>query len=192
MEWWQVVLILVATTVLGVCIGILLYYLYLRFILKRDASLLSTLTLLFSPKKLKTRPVVEEQQIVVEEQQNLMAPDLLAEIEHNCNIASHPLGEKLLPLETRVWDGQQHEVNKLPTKLRDELQQVYNDIDLVNTLVWLSTKLGRRSPHSDKSYMMLCSIIVQRLNIVKKTGQVKEEGVKIEAGEILGEGQEGD
>lgn len=185
MERWQVAMILLAILVLGIFIGILLYYLYLRFILKRDAGLLDTLTLLFAPKKLKTDPVREEQQ-------NLMAPDLLAEIEHNYNIASQPLGEKLLPLETRVWEAQQHEVDKLPANLRDELQQVYNDIDSVNTLVWLSTKLRRRSPDLDKTYMMLCSIITERLNLVEKTSQVEEEGVKVEAGEILGEDQEGD
>ncbi len=161
MEWWQVVLILLAITVLGVCIGILLYYLYVRFILKRDASLLSTLTSLFIPKKPKTDPLGEEQP-------NFIAPDLLAEIEHNHTIASHPLREKLLPLERQVWDGQQHEVNNLPANLRDELQQVYNDIDSFNMLVWFSTKFGRRSPDLDKTYMMLCSIIVQRLDIVRR------------------------
>ena len=80
MEWWQVVLILLATVVLGIFIGILLYYLILRFILKRDANLLGTLTLLFVPKRLRRRLVVEkqqleveEQQLLVEEKQNLMA-----------------------------------------------------------------------------------------------------------------------
>jgi len=184
MEWWQAVMILLATIVLGVFIGILLDYLSLRFILKRDASLLSTLTLLFAPKKLKTDPVVEEQQ-------NLMAPDLLAEIEHNRNIASQPLREKLLPLETRVWEAQQHEVDKLPANLRYESQQVYIDIGLVNNLVWLSTEFGRRSPDLDKTYMRLCNIVAERLDRVKKTGQAVEDGVKVEAGEVFREGQEG-
>ena len=179
MEWWQVVMILLGTVFLGIFISVLLYYLYLRFILKRDATLLDTLTLLFAPKKLRTHPVVKEKQLVVEEKQieveerqNLMAPDLLAEIEHNHNIASQPLGEKLLPLETRAWEAQQHEVDKLPAKLRDELKQVYIDIGLVNNLVWLSTELERRSPDSDKTYMMLCNVIAERLGRIKETGQV--------------------
>lgn len=182
MEWWQAAMILLAILVLGIFISILLYYLNLRFILKRDASLLNTLTLLFAPKKLRIHRVVEEQQ-------TLMAPGLLAEIEHNHNIASQPLGEKLLPLETRGWEAQQREVDKLPANLRDELQQVYVDIRLVNNLVWLSTELERRSPDSDKTYMMLCNIIAERLDRVKGTGQAVQDGVKVEAKEAKDRGQ---
>jgi hypothetical protein len=160
MEWWQAVMILLAILVLGTFLGILLDYLRLRFILKHDASLLSTLTLLFAPKKLRKHPVVEEHQ-------NLMASDLLTEIEYNHNIASQPLGEKLLPLETRVWEAQQHEVDKLPANLRDELQQVYIDIRLVNNVVWLSTALERRSSDLDQTYTKLCSTIAERLDRVK-------------------------
>lgn len=160
MEWWQAVMIFLVILVLGTSLGILLDYLRLRFILKHDASLLNTFTLLFAPTKLRTHPVVEEHQ-------NLTASDLLAEIEHNHNIASHPLGEKLLPLETRVWETQQHEVDKLPANLRDELQQVYIDIRLVNNLVWLSTALERRSSDLDQTYTKLCNAIAERLDRVK-------------------------
>ena len=80
-------------------------------------------------------------------------------------------------------DGQQHEVNKLPANLRDELQQVYNDIDSVNTLVWLSTKLRRRGPDLNKTYMMLCNVITERLGRIKETGQAVQDGVKVETGE---------
>jgi len=179
MEWWQVVIILLGTVFLGVFISVLLYYLYLRFILKRDVNLLDTLTLLFAPKKLRTHPVVKEKQLVVEEKQieveerqNLMAADLLAEIKHNHNTASQPLGEKLLPLETRVWDEQQHEVSKLPVSLREELHQVYIDIRMANSLVWLFTEFGRRSPDLYSNYAKLCNVIAERLDKIKDIGQV--------------------
>ena len=172
MEWWQVVLIVLATVVAGIFIAVLLYYLILRFILKRDANLLNTLTLLFAPKRLRTHPVVKEKQIEVEERQNLMAADLLAEIKHNYNTASQPLGEKLLPLETRVWDEQQHEVSKLPVSLREELHQVYIDIRMANSLVWLFTEFGRRSPDLYSNYAKLCNVIAERLDKINDIGQV--------------------
>jgi hypothetical protein len=171
MEWWQVILIVLTTVVLGIFIGILLYYLNLRFILKRDANLLDTLTLLFAPKRLRRRPVVEEQQLEIEEKQNLVPVDLLTEIEYNHKIANQSSMGKVLPLETRVWDAPQHGVNKLPVSLRDELQQVYIDIRMANSLVWLFTEFGRRSPDLYRNYARLCNEIAERLDRIKDIGQ---------------------
>jgi len=173
-EWWQIVLIFLASITAGAVVGAFLSYLYFRFVRKRQDTFLSTFTLLFAPRRLEATPVVKENP-------DLMPLNLLAEIKRNREIAAQPLGEKLLPFETRVWEAHQYEVGGLPANLRDELQQVYQDIRLVNSLVWLSTRLDRRTPDVDKNYIKLCATIVERLDKIKGTEPLVKEKAKREA-----------
>ena len=104
---------------------------------------------------------------VVEGLLESIAPDLVAEAENNHRIATEPWSDKLLPFQTRVWDARQDEVYKLPGNLREDLTQAYVDMRLANSIVWLSTELGRRSHNLDENYMKLCATIAVRLDRVK-------------------------
>ena len=104
---------------------------------------------------------------VAEEQPSLMMSDLLAEVKHNREIATRPLGDKLPPLETRVWDAHLYTVLELPANLRDDQEQVYIDIRLANSLVWLSTEFGRRTPDLNVNYVKLSAKIAEGLNKIK-------------------------
>ena len=72
--------------------------------------------------------------------------------------------DKLLPFRTDVWDAHQYEANELPAKLRDNLEQVYTDIRLANSVVWVSTEFGRRTGSMDEYYRYLCTSIVEKLD----------------------------
>ncbi len=118
----------------------------------------------------KVREAEEEERkeaAVVERLLESIAPDLVAEAENNHRIATEPWSDKLLPFQTRVWDARQDEVYKLPGNLREDLTQAYVDMRLANSIVWLSTELGRRSHNLDENYMKLCATIAVRLDRVK-------------------------
>ena len=142
MEWWQVVLIVLASVVAGLLVGGFLSYLILRFI---------------------KRPEVTS----VVEPLKLTAADLLAEVKHNHKLATEPLTGRLLSFQTGVWDARQYEFDKFPANLRDELERVYNDIRLANNLVWVSTEFNRRTPNLDEKYRKLCASIAERLDRIK-------------------------
>ena len=102
----------------------------------------------------------------VEEHLKSTADGLLAEVKNNRRIATEPLTDKLLPFQTDVWGTHQYEVDKLPANLRNELEQVYTDIRLANSIVWMSTEFNRRSQSLDEHYRQLCTSIAERLNRV--------------------------
>ncbi len=145
MNWWQIVLIVLVSVVVGLFVGGLLSYLMARF----------------SKKPLLNK---REAAAVVEEQLKCTLPELLAEIENNCRIATEPWTGNLLSFETQVCSTSQDELRSLPTKLRTDLTKAYDDIRLANGIVWLSTELGRRSHNLDENYIKLCANIVERLD----------------------------
>jgi len=104
---------------------------------------------------------------VVEEQLKFTAASLLAEVENNHRIATEPLTDKLLPFQSDAWGAHQYEVNKLPTNLRDDLEQVYTDISMANSIVWVSTEFNRRTQSLDTHYRQLCTSIAERLDRIK-------------------------
>ncbi len=165
MDWWQLVLIFLASIPVGIAIGSLITYLYLRFIEKRQIALLTPLTLLFT-KKRETLTVVKEQP--VKEQPKFTPPGLLTEVKHNLKIAGEPAEDGLSSFQTDVWDAQRYRVGDLPANLRDDLEQAYVDMHLANNLVWLSTEFGRRTPDLNENYMRLCASIAQRLDKIKQ------------------------
>ncbi len=143
MEWWQILLIGVASLVVGISLGALLDYLLKRFAKKREPTL------------------------VIEEQLKYTPPDLLEEIENNYKIATEPWTSKLLPFQTCVWDTHQGEVNELPANLREDLMQLYIDIRLANSIVRLSTEFNHRTNDLNGSYMRMCASIAGRLDRIK-------------------------
>lgn len=104
---------------------------------------------------------------VVEEQLKFTAASLFAEVKNNYRIATEPLTDKLLPFQSDAWGAHQYEVNKLPTNLRDDLEQVYTDISMANSIVWVSTEFNRRTQSLDMHYRQLCTSIAERLDRIK-------------------------
>ncbi len=184
MEWWQVVLILLVSVAGGILVGVLLSYLIRLstrkqvikklFSQKLSVSKLSirklfsqklSLSKLSVPKKLsisKREPVS-----AAGESSKLVAPDLFAEIENNHRISTEPDSNKLVSFQTQAWDAHQFEVGGLPADLREDLDQAYIDMRLANSLVWVSTELGRRSQSLDENYMKLRATIAERLHRIK-------------------------
>ena len=107
------------------------------------------------------------EEVGIEEQLKLPAAALLAEVKNNCRTATEPLTDKLLPFQTDIWDAHQYETNKLPAKLRENLEQVYTDIRLANSIVWVSTEFNRRSRSLDEHYQRLCTSIAERLDRIR-------------------------
>jgi len=101
-------------------------------------------------------------------------PGIVAEIESNYRIASEPWTGQLLSFQTGVWDVSPNKVNALPADLQEDLTQAYADIRLANSIVWLSTELGRRSSNLDENYTKLCISITTRFErivpLLKQSG----------------------
>ncbi len=101
------------------------------------------------------------------ENNKIDTPGLLAEVENNRMLANEPWTGKLIPFQTYVWNTNPAELNTLPASLREEMAQAYSDIQLANSIVWLATELGRRSPSLDENYMKLCTNIAARLETIE-------------------------
>jgi len=147
MDWWQVVLIVLASVAIGLLVGGLLSYLIARLRKKRFVEKHETIE-------------------VAEVQLEPTAPDLLTELETNHRIATEPRTDELLPFKTQVWDKSQGKAHTLTANLREELAQAYLDMRQANDIVWLSTELGHRSQTLDEHYMNLCPRIATRLERV--------------------------
>ena len=102
----------------------------------------------------------------VEEQTKYKTPNVLAEVETNLAIATMPWAGKLLPFQTSVWDTSRDEIDSLLADLKEALTEAYADMRLANSIVWLSTEVGRRSNDLDESYIKLCTKIAERLDRV--------------------------
>ena len=155
MDWWQVVLIVLASVAVGLLIGGLLSYLIARL---RKKSFFAK------------RETIQ----VAEEQPESTAPDLLTELETNHRIATESRIDEIRPFETRVWETSQNAVHKLTVNLREELAQAYLDMHQANDIVWLSTELGHKSQTLDEHYKNLCPRIAVRLE--KLMPLLKEQG----------------
>ncbi len=147
-------------------------------------GLISYLMARFSKKPLLKK---REATAVVEEQLKLTLPELLAEVENNCRIATEPWTGNLLSFETQVCSTNQDELRRLPTKLRADLTKAYDDIRLANGIVWLSTELGRRSPDLDEYYMKLCTNIATTLDSItmplqEQSGNASDMKIPVMAG----------
>jgi hypothetical protein len=163
-EWWQILIILIAAVVIGGIVGILISYVILRFIRKRETTFLSNLIARF-PKKTEAAPMAKPAaKPVAKADTKFSAPDLLAELKHNQAVAAEPIEEKLSTFQTDVWDAHHYQLDKLPVDLRDDLEQVYTDIRLANSLAWLSTEFSRRTPSLEENYTKLHGSITEKLD----------------------------
>jgi hypothetical protein len=88
---------------------------------------------------------------------------LLTEIEANYRLAGKPLDDTMSAFETKTWDQDKEMSAKLPADVREDLSQAYVDMRLANSIVWLSTELGRQSDDLTQSYHKLCRNITNRL-----------------------------
>ena len=105
---------------------------------------------------------------LLKEHTEFTAPELLAEFENNCRIVNEFSGDNLLPLQSDVWDSQRYSLFRLPSNLREQLEQVYDEIHQLNSIVWLSTELSHRTSLSDEIYRQLLTSIAERLNSIKQ------------------------
>ena len=160
MEWWQILLVVLASLGVGMLLGALSSYLIKRFVKKRGKTLVVDYLIKRFVKK-------REATLVVEEQLEWTAADLVEEVENNRKIATEPWTGKLLSFQTHMWDAFQDKVDKLPTNLREDLVQIYMDIRLANSIVRLSAEFSYRSHNLDENYMKLCTNIAERLDRIK-------------------------
>ena len=192
MEWWQVLLMFVASLAVGVLIGALIYYLLKQLAKRRemasmtreqevDESVIEPVIeqpVIEEPvtqepiieEPVTQEPVIEEpvaQEPVTKKQVQVALPELLEEIINNRRIATTPWAGKLLPFQTGTWETLQGNVNKVPANIHDDLAQIYIDIRLANSIVRLATDFNRRSGSLDESYKKLCTGIAEKLNRIK-------------------------
>ncbi len=172
MEWWQIVLLILGSIITGILVGALVTYLTGRFVKKPLAIPLAGAKIEeeLEAKAIARREAEEAKRTKkaeIEEQLKLPAAALLAEVKNNRRIATEPLTDKLIPFQTDIWDAHQYEANKLPAELRENLEQVYTDIRLANSIVWVSTEFNRRSRSLDEHYQRLYTSIAERLDKIE-------------------------
>jgi hypothetical protein len=92
----------------------------------------------------------------------------LDELGRNREIINEFAGDQLLPLETAFWDANKQLVDNMTPVLKNLLSGLYNDIALLNNLVWLSTEFNRISPNMRIQYTKLIGIIAANLEKVFK------------------------
>ena len=114
-----------------------------------------------------TAKQTREEGAVIKEPRESIVSNLVAEIENNYRIASEPWTDKLTPFQTVVWDTIKSKIHILPANVQKVLAETYTDIRLANSIVWLSTDLGRRSHNLDDNYTKLCTTIAERLGKIK-------------------------
>ncbi len=194
MSGWQIALFILGLCLLAVMVGLLAGYLILRiqkrpwpfswkFSSNHHESSAEEITIP-SPepgistveKKVKTTSEMQEaleeyvkKRQVVPVQPEIIKPqksELLVELETNLSIATTPWEGKLIAFQTRAMDSSRAKIDSLDPELKDELIEAYTDIQLANTLVWLSMDVGHRSKDLDESYLKLCNKIAERLGKV--------------------------
>ena len=176
MEVWQYPIAAIAGILTAVFVGISSAYLSIRFVRKDDKfQFLNLFYLLF-----RKNPEILPSSDRLQQSKNgpsmhgkshdlteLFSPELVFELECNSRNAAHfPTGNRMLPLQTDVWDTQKESTQELPTYLRSELEQVYADIKTLNKLVWFSAELGYQG-YSLADYRKLLSRIAHRTKKIK-------------------------
>lgn len=188
MEWWQILLIGVASLLVGMLLGVLVHLLLKRLARMRETALVvkepvvkeqlvqepvvkeSAVEEPMAKESLVQEPVVKEPAIkwpVTKEPAKVTLPDLIFEVENNIKTATQPWTGKLLPFQTHTWEVLQDTVDNVPATAQEDLKQIYVDIRLANSIVRLATEFNRRSSSLDDSYKKLCVSIAERLDRIK-------------------------
>ena len=105
---------------------------------------------------------------VVKEQPKFTSSSLVDEVDNNLRVTSEAWTGDLVPFDTRIWDARQYEVYEIPVNVRNNLRQVYADINLANQIVWLSKEFNRNSPRLVEGYTGLRTSIAERLHRIKQ------------------------
>ena len=166
MSWWQIVLIIVGSVVVGIAVG----YLVNLLILQMSSAIR------YSRRRVPARSISGPASGI---STGPSVPDLFAEIETNRRIATKEWTGELQPFQTRAWDNRGEEVHSLAVEIRNELTEAYSDMALANSISWLSSEMSRRSPSLDESYTKLRTSVATRLN--KVSVLLSEEGVLTES-----------
>jgi hypothetical protein len=156
MEWWEAAVLLLASIAGGTVFFILVCWLAALFEREPQMTVLGALASVFAS----TNPEVPS---VLEEQPKSADHRLMDEVDNNLRVTSEFWTGDLVPFDTRVWDEQQYKVYQLPTNLRNELLEVYADINLANQIVWFSKEFNRGSPRLIEGYAGLRTRIAERL-----------------------------
>lgn len=167
MEWWQIGLIILASIIAGAGVGYVVSHLFRR--LSQRSFHPSELPVIekVTPAPVPPATPVSPAPIVREQLTGEPVSDLATELKNNLEIATRPVAGRLIPFQSSAWDARQYEVDKLSATLRDDLEQLYTDIRLANSIVWVSTEFNRRTPTLDENYMRLRTSITERLNRIK-------------------------
>jgi general secretion pathway protein E len=88
---------------------------------------------------------------------------IFSEIEMNLKIATDHQVNKPVSFQTNLWDSNKNEIHELPTIIRSELVEVYNNMCVVNNLVWLITEIGDPTAELSATYIELCRGIASHL-----------------------------
>ena len=174
--WWQITLILVASIFILILIGVSVGYLIIRFVYKNRVRFFDLFYVLFGRKPKPVTSSYLARQFIdtpiahpeVREPAKFPIPELLVEIEHNLKIATELSGDNLLPLQSDVWNAGKNSADKLSVNLREQLEQVYSDINFLNQIVWFSTELNHRSSFLDEQYRERLTRITERLQRIRQ------------------------
>jgi hypothetical protein len=164
-SWWQIVLVIVGSVVVGIAVGYLVNLLIVR----------TSSAIRYSKRRVPAKPVSAPLPGIPAEP---LVPDLFAEIETNRRIATKEWTGDLQAFQTRAWDNRGEEFHSLAVEIRNELTEAYSDMALANSISWLSSEMSRRSPSLDESYTKLRTSVATRLN--KVSVLLSEEGVLTE------------
>jgi hypothetical protein len=183
--WWQISLVLIASILIGILVGLSIIYLVTRFVFKQQGPFSKLFYTLFRKKPkiftsgdltrhLTNTPSTHPE---VHEPAKFPVPELLVEIEHNLKICNEFTGDNILPLQSDVWNAIRDTASQLPNNLREQLEKVYFDVHLLNHIVSSSAKLDYRNSVLNELYRKRIPIIAERLQGIK---QNIENGALIE------------
>ena len=162
MSWWQIVLVIVGSVVVGIAVGYLVNLLIVQ----------TSSAIRYNRRRVPAKTVSAAVPGILVEPS---VPDIFAEIETNRRIATKDWTGDLQPFQTRAWDNRGEEVHSLAVEIRSELTEAYSDMALANSISWLSSEMSRRSPSLDESYTKLRTSVATRLN--KVSVLLSKEGV---------------
>jgi hypothetical protein len=191
---WQIALGLIIAILFGLVLGFLYSYIHLRFTHKLTISLSDILFLFLeglpiikfkrfssknkSPLSLNKNNQTSTSTISQEIIPSKVSSDniaqtntnnepilkLFAEIESNSKMIKAYSGEILVPLATTTWDVNRPAYRHIPPHLRKKLNTLYEDITLVNDLVWLSVEFNRNNPNIRQNYVNMLTIIDKKID----------------------------
>lgn len=192
MAFWEAFLIILGSVLAGLVISVAVIYGITR-IQKKPFTLFpgrhkvakedSTPEPIVIPAAIETEFTEQEESSLEELEENrqitetiheptqLLKSEIFEELETNLGVATSPWSGKLTPFQTTFWDSNNIKNDPLLVNLQEEITQVYIDIRLANSIVWLSNEVGHRSSDLDESYKQLCVKIAERLKRVLHTAE---------------------